>query len=298
MNNIDLSKISTEAQNPDTIEIDSVSTIERLRIINNEDKKVALEIEKNIDSIAKVVDKATEVIKNNGRVIYIGAGTSGRLGVLDASEILPTYGESSWFYGIIAGGDTALRHPIENAEDSLDLAKEDLIKLKLTKDDMVIGIAASGRTPYVIGGLKYANEIGAVTGSISTSSKTEISKIAKFPIEVVVGPETITGSTRMKSGTAQKLVLNMISTSVAVALGKTYQNWMVDVKSSNLKLEKRAMRMIQSLTNADDQTAEKLFIESEKNVKTAVVMFFKKVNKQKAEELLNKNNNFIRGLID
>lgn len=297
MKKVDVSKISTEQFNEATNSIDVVSTVEKLKLINDQDKMVAEVVEREIESIAKVTDAAILTIQNGGRVVYIGAGTSGRLGVLDASEMLPTFGESNWFIGIIAGGDKALRNPIENAEDSTTAIIDDLKAISFSSKDMLIGIAASGRTPYVVAGLKYANQIDATTASLSTSKDTEISANASLPIEVVVGPETITGSTRMKSGTAQKLVLNMISTATMVSMGKTYGSWMVDVKATNEKLVERAKAMIKKLTHADDEVVEGLFEESGRNVKVAVVMFYKQITREHAIEVLKNNNDLLRGLI-
>lgn len=293
-NKIDISKISTEQQNQNTTNIDRVTTLEKLQLINNEDAKITTQIKNSLPEIAKLVDASINTIKNGGRVFYIGAGTSGRLGVLDASEILPTYGENNWFVGIIAGGDTALRHPIENAEDSLTQCETDLKQMNFTTKDLLIGLSASGRTPYVVGGLKWAKGIGSKTGSICTSIDTEISKIADYPIEVFSGPEVVTGSTRMKAGTTQKLILNMISTATAISLGKTYGNWMVDVKATNIKLENRAINMLKTLSSLSYEDARELFTQSGKNVKIAFIMHLHKCSKVEAEAILTKNNGFIR----
>lgn len=279
---VNVKAISTEQRNKDTVKIDKVSTLKMVQMINEQDKQVALAVETQLKQIAKAVDICAEAISKGGRVIYFGAGTSGRLGVLDASEILPTYGESNWFIGIIAGGDSALRTPAEGAEDSREAIIEDLKKIKASKKDVLVGIAASGRTPYVLAGLEYGNKLGAKTISISTSYDAAISKEATIAIEAVTGPETITGSTRMKSGTAQKMILNMLSTGVAVKMGKTYSNYMVDMKPSNEKLVSRAINMIINVTGASKEEAENAFNKSGKNVKTAAVMIKLGLNKTEA----------------
>lgn len=288
-----IDKISTEQRNPETLKIDKVNTKKMLEMINNQDKQVALAVEKVIPQIAKAVDAAYEVIKNGGRVIYFGAGTSGRLGILDASEILPTYGEANWFIGLIAGGSKAIVSPVENAEDNREFIIEDFKSIKATKKDLFVGIAASGRTPYVLAGLEHANKIGATTVSISTSKDTAVSKVAKIAIEAVTGPETITGSTRMKSGTAQKMILNMISTGVAVKMGKTFSNFMVDMKATNEKLYVRAINMIRNIIDISPEDAEKLFIKSGKNVKVAIVMHSKNLSKINAQALLKKHDGLL-----
>ncbi|MEG0541557.1 MAG: N-acetylmuramic acid 6-phosphate etherase, partial [Angelakisella sp.] len=228
--NLDLNVLETEQRNQATLDIDTMSTIEVLHVINQEDQSVALSVSKVLPSIANLIDEAYERMKRGGRIIYIGAGTSGRLGVLDASECPPTYGvEPTVVQGIIAGGFGALLKAKEGAEDDLLLAQSDLKSLNLNENDTVIGLAASGRTPYVIGGLRYANEVGAYTAAISCVNNAKISAHARTKIEAVVGPEVITGSTRMKAGTAQKLILNMVSTSLMIKYGKVYKNLMIDV---------------------------------------------------------------------
>ena len=293
--NVDISKITTETRNNNTVNIDTVSTVEMVEMINNEDKKVAIAVEQCKNEIAKAIGLGTEAIQNGGRVIYFGAGTSGRLGILDASEILPTYGEENLFIGLIAGGEKAIRTPIENAEDNKEFAIKDLEQINASKNDLFVGIAASGRTPYVISGLEFAKKIQAKSVSISTSKNAEISNIADVSIEAVVGAETVTGSTRMKSGTAQKLILNTISTGIMIKMNKTYSNFMVDIKATNLKLVERATKMVQKLTDLDYDSAKKLFLDdSNKNVKVAIVMHHKQVAKEAAEEILAKNNGSLR----
>ena len=292
---VDISKITTETRNKNTINIDTVSTVQMVEMINKEDKKVAAAVAKNSKEIAKAIDLGAKAIQNGGRVIYFGAGTSGRLGILDASEILPTYGEAGLFIGLIAGGKKAIETPVENAEDNKDFMIQDLKGIKATKKDLFVGIAASGRTPYVVAGLEYAKKIGAKSVSIATSKNAPISKLSSVKIEAVVGAETITGSTRMKSGTAQKLILNTLSTGIMVKLNKTYSNLMVDIKATNLKLIERATKMIQKLTDLPYDKAKDLFLnKSGKNVKVAVVMHHKGLTKTKAIALLKTKNQSLR----
>ncbi|MDD5149382.1 MAG: N-acetylmuramic acid 6-phosphate etherase [Flavobacterium sp.] len=268
--------------NPDTEQeslysnLDKMSTQELLININAEDKKVPEVVEKQIPKIEKLVDVIVSKMKTGGRLFYIGAGTSGRIGVLDASECPPTFGvPDDWVIGIIAGGDSAIRKAVENAEDDIHQAWKDLKKYDISTLDVVIGIAASGNTPYVIGGLKKARENNIITGSISCNSLSLISKEADFPIELIVGPEFLTGSTRMKSGTSQKLVLNMITTSVMIKLGRVKGNKMVDMQLSNKKLVKRGVKMIVEELNIDKMQAAKL-LEEHKSVR-AVLMAMKKI---------------------
>lgn len=235
---------------------------ELLHTINKEDKSVPLAVEKVIPAIEKLVEAITAKMKGGGRLFYIGAGTSGRLGVVDASEIPPTYGMPfDKVIGIIAGGDTAIRKAVENAEDDFDQAWKDLQQHAISENDVLIGIAASGRTPYVIGGLKEARKHNIITGCIVCNSNSEIARLADYPVEVVVGPEFVTGSTRMKAGTAQKLVLNMISTAVMIKLGRVKGNKMVDMQLTNHKLVDRGVRMIMEELSIDHRKAEALLKE-------------------------------------
>jgi N-acetylmuramic acid 6-phosphate etherase len=298
MSNINLNKIITEQVNKNTLNIDSVNTLTMLKMINDEDAKIAKAVKLALPSIAKAVDVITQSIKTNHRLIYIGTGTSGRLGVLDASEMPPTFSVAkNVVVGVIAGGNKALQNPIEGAEDNEQAAIKDLKKIAFSKGDVLVGISASGRTPYVCSGLKYANKIGAKTISLSTNQNAEISKIAKINIEVVVGPEVITGSTRMKSGTAQKLVLNMLSTGAMIKLGRTYGNLMVDLRPTNRKLIKRAHNLVKKLTNAHDQRINDVMKITKNEVKPAIVMILKDVNYTTAIKLLKANDNFIGRII-
>ncbi|ASW42365.1 N-acetylmuramic acid 6-phosphate etherase [Clostridium isatidis] len=294
MKKIDLDKLTTESRNPNTFDIDKLSTLEMVRKINNEDKKVAEAVEKELPNIAEAIDRISERMSKGGRLIYIGAGTSGRLGILDASECPPTYGVSEELVqGIIAGGKEAIFRAKEGAEDSKELAVEDLKSRNLNENDTVVGLAASGRTPYVIGGLNYANEIGALTISVSCNKDSEISKYAKIEIAPVVGPEVVTGSTRLKAGTAQKLVLNMLSTGVMIKQGKVYGNLMVDVKASNEKLVERAKRIVCEATGAEREEAERVLEETNYDVKLSILMIISGEGKDRAKEVLDINNGYI-----
>jgi N-acetylmuramic acid 6-phosphate etherase len=263
--------------NPDTEQeslysnLDKMSTHELLLNINKEDKKVADIIEKQIPNIEKLIDSIVSKMKLGGRLFYIGAGTSGRIGILDASECPPTFGvPDNSIIGIIAGGDSAIRKAVENAEDDIDQAWRDLSAYAISSLDVVIGIAASGNTPYVIGGLNKARENNIVTASISCNSESLISKEADFPIELIVGPEFLTGSTRMKAGTSQKLVLNMISTSVMIKLGRIYGNKMIDMQLSNKKLVQRGVEMIVEELKIDEKLASQL-LKKHKSVRAVLL---------------------------
>lgn len=296
---INLENLTTEMRNPNTLNIDKVSTIEMLRKMNNEDKKVAEAVELEIENIARAVDEISERVTRGGRIIYIGAGTSGRLGILDASECPPTYGVSeNLVQGIIAGGKEAIFRAKEGAEDSQDLAVIDLKERDLNKNDTVIGLAASGRTPYVIGGLNYANKIGALTVSITCNYKSEVSKSAKIAISPVVGPEVVTGSTRLKAGTAQKLVLNMISTGVMIKQGKVYENLMVDVKTSNEKLVERAKKIVCEATGVKRETAEYILKETNNNVKLAIFTILSNLTVEEAKSILDLNKGYIANALE
>lgn len=267
---VDLKKISTETRNPNTLDIDRVPTLEILKKINNEDKLVAYAVEKALPAISNVVDKVYEAFLKGGRLIYMGAGTSGRIGILDAVECPPTYGvDYNMVMCLMAGGEKAFIKAVEGAEDSMEQGKLDLINANLNSDDVVIGIAASGRTPYVIGGLHYANEIGVITACITTSANSVIESIVKYPIVAVTGAEPITGSTRMKSGTAQKMICNMISTASMVKMGKVYENLMIDVKATNEKLVSRSLSIITTILECSTDQA-RLLLEKYQTVKKVI----------------------------
>lgn len=295
MTKINLNNLTTEQRNQDTFGLDSMSVKEALVLMNKEDEKVAEAVRKELDSIEPVIEQTINAFNNGGRLIYMGAGTSGRLGVLDAAECVPTFGVNpDMVIGLIAGGEKAMTIAVEGAEDSLELGREDLMKLKLTDNDIVLGIAASGRTPYVIGGLNYAQSVGATTASLSCNKQAKISQHAEFPIEINVGPEFLTGSTRLKSGTAQKLVLNMISTISMIGIGKVFNNLMVDVKATNEKLVERAKRIIMQATDCDYEIAENYFYDADKDVKLAIVMILTNSDKRTAKTKLVNANGFVK----
>jgi N-acetylmuramic acid 6-phosphate etherase len=299
MNVPELEKLSTEGRNPNTMNIDRVSTIEMITMINEEDKNVALAVESVKEDIARAVDVIAERMQRGGRLIYVGAGTSGRLGILDASECPPTFGvDFETVQGIIAGGNRAIFKAVEGAEDDAELGKRDLIEKNLNEKDIVCGIAASGRTPYAIGAMKYARKVGAAVLSITMNAESEIAKHADIPISVVVGPEVIMGSTRMKAGTAQKMILNMLSTGAMIKLGKVYGNLMVDVQPSNEKLIVRAKRIVKLATDANDDLIDKVLNETGNNVKLSIIIIETGLPKEKAKELLEKNNGYIAKALD
>jgi N-acetylmuramic acid 6-phosphate etherase len=295
---INLDNLNTEKRNQATMELDKLSTMEFLTIMNREDGKVVEAVNAILPQIEKAIDLIVNALHNGGRLIYIGAGTSGRLGILDASECPPTFSTTDEVLGIMAGGDDAIRKAKEGAEDSLDLAASDLKDLNLTEKDVVCGIAASGRTPYVIGGLKYARSLGGKTLTISCNQNSEISKYADVAMEVIVGPEVITGSTRLKAGTAQKLVLNMLSTASMVRMGKVYNNLMVDVKSSNLKLIERCKRIVMQACGCSYEEAEKALSMCEYKPKIAIVMIVRGVDAAHAKKLLDENGGFVKKAIE
>ena len=284
---MNLATIETEARNMDTMDIDHVSALEIVEKINREDHKVADAVALAKNQIAEIIEKAGQRLKEGGRIVYIGAGTSGRLGVLDASECPPTYGVSAdLVMGLIAGGEDAMFKAKEGAEDDPDLAVEDLKRITLCSKDSVIGLAASGRTPYVIGGLDYARSIGAYTASVSCVSNAKISEHAETAVEVITGAEAVTGSTRMKAGTAQKMVCNMISTGCMIRYGKVYENLMVDVQPTNEKLVERAGRIISQATGCDLEKSHQLLEESGRDVKIAIIMGCGNINAEEARNCL------------
>ena len=284
-----LSTLITEQRNPNSMHVDSLSALEIVQLMNQEDKQVPLAIEKCLPQIAQAVERIVAAFQQGGRLVYIGAGTSGRLGVLDASECPPTFGVSpEMVKGIIAGGERALRHPIEGAEDSKAQAVVDLQTIQLSSKDVLVGIAASGRTPYVIGALEYAKSLGSVTVSIASNPNSAMANIVDIAIDTVVGPEVLTGSSRLKSGTAQKLVLNMLTTASMILMGKCYQNLMVDVQASNEKLKARAIRIVMQATDCDKTLAEETLKLAEQNAKLAIMMILSGLDRAQAEALLEK----------
>jgi N-acetylmuramic acid 6-phosphate etherase len=293
-----LELLTTESRNEQSMQIDTANPIDILRIMNEQDQLVALAVKEVLPEIEAAVQFVFESFKNGGRLIYLGAGTSGRLGVLDAVECPPTFStDPGMVQGIIAGGDRAFLKAVEGAEDQPKFGVMDLKELGLTKDDTVIGIAASGRTPYVIGALRYARSIGAKTVALSCNKNAAISKEADQSIEVIVGPEVLTGSTRLKAGTAHKMILNMISTSSMILLGKAYENLMVDVHVSNQKLKERAIGIIRKITGVSYQQALETLEASGLQVKTAIVMIETDTNKQEAERLLIEANGYVKRAI-
>ncbi|WP_049365280.1 N-acetylmuramic acid 6-phosphate etherase [Haemophilus parainfluenzae] len=286
-----LSTLITEQRNPNSMNVDSLSALEIVQLMNEEDKQVPLAIEKCLPQIAQAVECIVAAFQQGGRLVYIGAGTSGRLGVLDASECPPTFGVSpEMVKGIIAGGERALRHPIEGAEDSKEQAVVDLQTIQFSSKDVLVGIAASGRTPYVIGALEYAKSLGSVTVSIASNTNSAMANIVDIAIDTVVGPEVLTGSSRLKSGTAQKLVLNMLTTASMILMGKCYQNLMVDVQASNEKLKARAIRIVMQATDCDKALAEETLKQADQNAKLAIMMILSGLDRAQAEALLEKHH--------
>ena len=285
-----LSTLITEQRNPNSMHVDSLSALEIVQLMNKEDKQVPLAIEKCLPQIAQAVECIVAAFQQGGRLVYIGAGTSGRLGVLDASECPPTFGVSpEMVKGIIAGGERALRHPIEGAEDSKTQAVVDLQTIQFSSKDVLVGIAASGRTPYVIGALEYAKSLGSVTVSIASNPNSAMANIVDIAIDTVVGPEVLTGSSRLKSGTAQKLVLNMLTTTSMILMGKCYQNLMVDVQASNEKLKARAIHIVMQATDCDKALAEETLKQADQNAKLAIMMILSGLDRAQAEALLEKH---------
>ena len=291
----DLERVVSEGRNPNTVDIDTLSTEGMLARINHEDAKVAPSVASEIPAIAKVVDTAAQSIAKGGRLIYIGAGTSGRLGILDAAECRPTFSvPDGVVVGIIAGGERAVLHAVEGAEDNREAGKQDVINITLSQHDTLVGLSASGRTPYVSGALAYAQSIGAKTAAIACSPNSAIFEHANIAICPVVGPEVLTGSTRMKSGTAQKLVLNMISTATMIKLGKTFENLMVDVNATNEKLKARALRIVMQATECNEHDAAIVLKASNYNAKLAILMVLTGANAAEAAKQLVASNGYLR----
>lgn len=292
---IDLTSMITESRNPASADIDSLPTLDMLRVINREDQTVALAVEKTLPQVAQVVDAVAQAFRVGGRLIYMGAGTSGRLGILDASECPPTFGTpAEQVVGLIAGGHKAILKAVENAEDNRELAVSDLKALNFSKKDVLVGIAASGRTPYVLGGMEYALSLGATVAAVSCNPDSEMSRLAGIAITPVVGPEVITGSSRMKAGTAQKLILNMITTGAMIRSGKVYGNLMADVEATNAKLVERQKRIVMAATECDRATAEQALAACDGHCKTAIVMILAQLSAGDAKALLAQHQGFIR----
>ncbi len=296
----ELKTISTEQRNPNSIDIDKQSIEEILHVINEEDKKIALAVETEIPFIAQAVEKIVEAFKNGGRLLYFGAGTSGRLGVVDASECPPTFGAPyDMVIGQIAGGEAAMFRAQEGAEDSEEKGAADLMALKVSSIDVVCGIAASRRTPYVIGAVKKAKKIGATTLYVTATPRDTFNiPEVDIPICPNVGPEVVMGSTRMKSGTAQKLVLNMLTTTAFIRLGKTYENMMIDLQQTNKKLVERSKKIVMTITDVTYDEATKALVESKGHVKTALVMILANCTFDEAQERLKKADGFVRAALE
>jgi N-acetylmuramic acid 6-phosphate etherase len=292
---LNLEELLTEQRNKKTQDLDTMSIYDSLVAMNEEDAQVAVAIRQEILQIEKVVKAVIEAFEKNGRLIYIGAGTSGRLGLLDAVECPPTFGTPpEKVVGLLAGGERAFIKAVEGAEDSLTMGMDDLKTISLSSNDIVIGIAASGRTPYVVAALQYAKELGCTTAAVSCNKNSPIGAVADIAIEVMVGPEILTGSTRLKAGTAQKMILNMISTIAMVGIGKVYKNLMVDVKQTNQKLETRAENIIMNATEVDRNTAKSVLLDAKGSVKLAIAMILLGCDADMALEKLNAANGHIR----
>ena len=295
---MDLKKFATEMRNPNSQDLDMMSALEIVTLMNQEDRKVCLAIEEVLPEISKLVDIVAATFEKGGRLIYMGAGTSGRLGVLDASECPPTYGVSpDMVVGIMAGGDYALRNDVVGDEDKPELGKQNLIENNLTKNDVVVGIAASGRTPFVIGGLEYAKELGCTTAAIACNKGSAIGKIADIAIEAEAGPEVLTGSTRLKAGTTQKMILNMITTASMVRCGKAYQNLMVDVVQSCDKLCVRIENIVMDATGVSREEARAAIDEADQSAKLAITKILTGTDVVTARELLDQAKGHVRTAI-
>lgn len=290
----DLQRISTEQRNPRTSDIDRLATLDLVRLLNEEDASVPAAVATVLPTIAETIDLIADRFGQGGRLIYVGAGTSGRLGVLDASECPPTYNvEPGMVIGIIAGGDHALRNAVEQVEDDPDAGAQALREIGLTATDVVVGIAASGRTPFVLGAMAYANDVGAVTACIANSADSALERAVDHPIVVVTGPEPITGSTRMKAGTAQKLVLNMLSTGAMIRIGKTFGNLMVDLQAKNAKLRARSIRIVALAAGIEDDAAAAALASAGGDVKVAIVSLLTGTPAGVAETLLNQHGGHV-----
>jgi len=292
-----LNTLSTEGRNPRSMNLDQMSPLEIARLMNDEDNRVIEGVKAQLPNIANAIEAMTEVIKNGGRILYFGAGTSGRLGVLDASECMPTFGTTDEVQGIMAGGDYALRNAVEGIEDSETAVVEDLKKLNASGKDCFIAIAASGRTPYALAGLRYGKSLGGKTIGITANPNSKTSQIADISIDVYIGQEILTGSTRLKSGTAQKMVLNMLSTATMVGLGKVYSNLMVDVVAVNIKLYDRVKRIVMSATDCTLEVAEATLKLCDQKPKLAIVMIKTGCTKDEALQRLEKAEGFVRQAI-
>ncbi len=294
-----LDRLTTEQRNPASEKVDQMSTIDVVQLMNREDQTVAEAVGKESTHIAQAVDAIVAAIRDDGRLIYMGAGTSGRLGVLDASECPPTFNTNpELVVGLIAGGHGALVRSIEGAEDFQEYGAQDLDEIEVSEKDVVVGIATSGRTPYVIGGLAHAQQKGCTTVGLACNAGSKLETVSDIMICPIVGPEIVSGSTRMKAGTATKLVLNTLTTAAMIRLGKTYGNLMVDLRASNEKLKDRSHRIVKTLTGVDDNVASELLDSCDGEVKTAIVAFHQKVDAAVARELLKEAKGHLRTAMD
>lgn len=299
MADVKLERLETETINEKTVDLDRLSTEQLLRVLHDENHTVAAAVDSALPAVIRLVEELTVRMKKGGRIVYVGAGTSGRLGVLDASECPPTFGvEPGLVVGLIAGGDTALRSSIEGAEDSESEGGNALHAVKLTANDTVIGIAASGRTPFVIGAVKFAKQKGALTAAVVNVSESSLAEHVDIVIAAVTGPEPITGSTRLKAGTAQKMILNLITNGAMVNLGKVYGNLMVDLRATNEKLKDRASRIVMKVTGIDREEADELLIEAGFDTKTAIVMKTNSLDRDAANMLLEKHGGQLRKCLE
>ncbi len=295
---VDIKDLGTEHSNEKTQDLDQLSTMEIIKIMNEEDLNVVAAVKEALPQIEKVVEAMIDTLNNGGRVIYAGAGTSGRTGIIDAVECGPTFGCTNEFVGLIAGGYGAVFKAVEGAEDSKDLCVKDLKDNNFESKDLFVGVAASGRTPYVIGGIEYAKSLGAKTACVCCNKNTEIGKLVDYPIEVSAGPEVLTGSTRLKSGTCQKVIINMLSTATMVGMGKVYKNLMVDVMATNGKLVERCRQIVMAATDCDWDTADKALNQTSNHCKEAIVMILLGVDYEQAKEKLAESKGWVRKAVE
>ena len=295
---LDINGLGTEQRNDKTKDLDLMSTMEIIQIMNEEDLNVVAGVKKALPQIEKVVGVMQETLKNGGRIVYVGAGTSGRTGIIDAVECGPTFSCTYEYLGLIAGGYGAIVKAVEGAEDRKDFCVKDLKDNNFSSKDLLIGVAASGRTPYVIGGIEYAKEIGAKTACVCCNINTKIGALVDYPIEVSAGPEILTGSTRLKSGTCQKVIINMLSTATMVGLGKVYNNLMVDVMDTNEKLHERCRHIVMDATDCDYETADKALNECDNHCKTAIVMILLNCDANEAKAKLQLADGFVRKAVE
>ncbi|MGJ5712926.1 N-acetylmuramic acid 6-phosphate etherase [Staphylococcus auricularis] len=293
-----MKKLTTEARNRATMHLDEMSIYDALKVMNLEDQLVPSLISEHLQTLTEIIQTTTRQFNDGGRIIYMGAGTSGRLGVLDAVECIPTFNVSrDQVIGLIAGGPSAMKEAVEGAEDDPSQGATDLKELHLQPEDVVIGIAASGQTPYVIGGLNFANDVGAYTVAIACNQDTSIGKLAQYPLEIPVGPEVLTGSTRLKAGSAQKMILNMISTLTMVGAGKVYDNLMVDVKPTNQKLVQRAVHIIEEICEVSQTEAQDLYEAANHDLKVAIVMHMRDCSPNEATQRLTAHHGKIKAAL-